>query len=61
MSKVGCPTKYKKKYCNDIIEYFNISPQSCIYKEEYFQDGQLKSKTPIIIANEFPTFQRICK
>lgn len=57
MEKVGRTTKYKKEYCEDIINYFNIPPQTCMYKEEYFQNGQLKSKTPIITANEFPTFQ----
>lgn len=55
--KVGRPTKYNKKYCKEIIEYFDKPPQSCIYKEEYFNNGTLKSKTPIIVAEEFPTFQ----
>ena len=56
-NKVGRPTKYQKKYCDEIIEYFNKPPQNCMYKEEYFNDGTLKSKTPIITAIEFPTFQ----
>lgn len=55
--QVGRPTKYNKKYCKEIIEYFNKPPQNCIYKEEYFNNGQVKSKTPIIVAEEFPTFQ----
>lgn len=57
MEKIGRTTKYKKEYCEDIISYFNIPPQICMYKEEYFQNGNLKSKTPIITASEFPTFQ----
>ncbi len=57
MTNRGRPTKYKKKYCNEMIEYFDKQPQSCMYKEEYFSDGQLKSKVPIMIAIEFPTFQ----
>lgn len=57
MSKAGRPTKYNKKYCEEIIEYFNKPPQNCMYKEEYFNNGQIKSKTPIITAVEFPTFQ----
>lgn len=56
-NKVGRPTKYQKKYCEEIIDYFNQSPQTCMYKEEYFQNGELKSKTPIITASQFPTFQ----
>ncbi len=57
MEKAGRTTKYKKEYCEDIISYFNIPSQICMYKEEYFQNGNLKSKTPIITASEFPTFQ----
>lgn len=56
-SKGGRPTKYKKEYCEEIIKYFNQPSQNCMYKEEYFNNGQIKSKTPIIIASEFPTFQ----
>lgn len=55
--KVGAPTKYKKQYCDEIIEYFSIPPQKIEYKKEYFQDGSVKSECPIISANEFPTFQ----
>lgn len=54
---MGRPTKYSKQYCKQIIEYFDLPPQNNIYKEEYFNDGTLKSKTPIITATEFPTFQ----
>ena len=57
MEKIGRPTKYKKEYCKDIVEYFNKEPQNCMYKEEYFQNGKLKSKIPVVIANAFPTFQ----
>ena len=57
MSKAGRPTKYNEKYCKEIINYFNKPPQNCMYKEEYFNNGSLKSKTPIITATEFPTFQ----
>jgi len=56
-NKGGAPTKYKKEYCKKIVEYFRIPPTRTEYKEEYFNDGSLKSKVPVIIANEFPTFQ----
>lgn len=56
-NKVGRPTKYDEKYCKEIIKYFDKPPQSCMYKEEYFNNGEVKSKTPIITAIEFPTFQ----
>ena len=56
-NKGGAPTKYKKEYCEMIIKYFKVPPQRAEYKLEYFQNGKLKSQTPIIMANQFPTFQ----
>ena len=53
----GRPPKYKKEYCDKIIEYFKKAPYQTEYKEEYFVDGSIKSKAPIITATEFPTFQ----
>lgn len=55
--KVGAPSKYKKKFCEEIIDYFSVPPQRTEYKREYFQNGELKSEVPILTANEFPTFQ----
>jgi hypothetical protein len=57
MAKRGRKTKYNKKYCDEIIEYFDVPPQNTAYKEEYFNDGSLKSKVPVITATEIPTFQ----
>ena len=53
----GRPTKYKKQYCKDMIEYFTREATTTEYEEEYFSDGELKKKKPIIIANNIPTFQ----
>lgn len=53
----GRPTKYKKEFCEQIIEYFRREPYTTMYKEDYFNDGTLKSRTPILTATEFPTFQ----
>jgi hypothetical protein len=53
----GRPTEYKPEYCDQIIEYFSVQPFHEMYKEEFFKDGTLKSRTPTLIANEFPTFQ----
>lgn len=53
----GRPTKYDKAYCEELVRYFSAPPQSCVYKKEYFQNGKLKSETPIVTAAEFPTFQ----
>lgn len=56
-NKGGAPTKYKPEYCEEIIEYFRLPPSRTEYKEEYFANGDLKSRVPIVIATEFPTFQ----
>lgn len=53
----GAPTKYKEEYCQQIIEFFRVEPRQVMYKKEYFQNGNLKSETPIIEANNLPTFQ----
>ena len=53
----GRPSKYKKKYCKEIIEYFKVESTKTEYKEEYFVNGELKSRVPIVTANDIPTFQ----
>lgn len=53
----GAPTLYDEKYCEQIITYFSRQPFHEMYKREYFQNGALKSETPSLVANEFPTFQ----
>jgi hypothetical protein len=53
----GRPTTYQKEYCEQIVEHFQKEPFTVLYKEEYHKDGELKCKTPILTANEFPTFQ----
>ena len=55
--KGGAPTKYKEEYCEEIVEYFRVPPTRIEYREEYFKDGSLKTRIPIVIANEFPTLQ----
>lgn len=56
-NKGGRPTKYKKEYCEQIVEYFRVPPEIIEYKREYYQNGNLKSEYPIVRGNEFPTFQ----
>jgi hypothetical protein len=53
----GRPTKYKPEYCEKIIEYFNVQPQQVVYKRTYHSDGKLKSEEPIVLPQQFPTFQ----
>lgn len=53
----GAPTKYKKEYCEEIIEYFRIEPYETKTQQEFFSDGSLKSERVVIIPTKFPTFQ----
>ena len=56
-NKGGAPSKYKKEYCEEIVKHFRVPPIIVEYKREYFQNGNLKSETPLIRGNTFPTFQ----
>jgi len=40
-----------------MIAFFQKEPFTALYKREYYQDGQLKSESPILTAAEFPTLQ----
>ena len=48
--------KYKDEYCEMLIEYFSQPATRIEYKETYFK-GELSSKTPIVVLNEYPTFE----
>jgi hypothetical protein len=54
----GRPTKYKKEYCDKIIEYFTVQPQQTVYKRTYYAEGGLKSEEPVVLAEQLPTFQK---
>lgn len=57
MADRGRPTKYDPKFCDEILAYFQKEPFTVLYKKEYHKDGTLKAETPIMTANELPTFQ----
>ena len=48
--------KYKDEYCDMLIDYFNQPSTRVEYKETYYK-GELSSRTPIIVPNEYPTFE----
>lgn len=52
----GRPTKYKPKYCQEIIKYFNIEPWREIYDIYTYKDGTTK-ETKRLIANDLPTLE----
>ena len=54
----GRPTAYKPEYCDLIIEHFTIQPQQTVYKKTYYPDGSIKSEEPVVLAEQFPTFQK---
>lgn len=53
----GRPTKYKKEYCKDLIEFFDQPPTEPLYKRTFYINGQVKSEEPVVQPQEFPTFQ----
>lgn len=48
--------KYREEYCEQLIEFFNQPPTRIEYKETYFK-GELSSRTPFVVPNEYPTFE----
>lgn len=53
----GRPTKYRPEYCEQIIEYFDRPPQQVVYRETYYTDGSVKSRDPVILGEQIPTYQ----
>lgn len=53
----GRPTKYDKKYCDQIIEYFRVPSTRTVLQTEYYKDGDVKSEREIEVATLLPTFQ----
>ena len=50
-------SKYDDKYCDQIIEFFNAPLTHVEYKETLNNKGMIVAKTPIVVANEYPTFE----
>lgn len=53
----GAPTKYKKEYCEKVIDFFRIEPYETKIQKEFFSDGSIRSEKVVIIPTKFPTFQ----
>jgi len=51
-------TTFKPEYCDMIIEHFTIQPQQTVYKRTFFPDGSVKSEDPVLLPEQFPTFQK---
>ena len=59
--KVGRPTKYKKKYCKELIDFFDIEPYEDKSLEHYGKDGELKWTDYKRVANRLPTLRNFAK
>ena len=55
----GRPTKYQKKYCKEIIKFFDKERTRIIYETFYYKNGEEKKKE-IEVANELPTINGFC-
>lgn len=49
--------KYKPEYADRLIEYFSQPPTRVEYLERYDKEGNVIEKKPMIVPNEYPTFE----
>ncbi|MHC4748212.1 MAG: hypothetical protein ACYS18_12995 [Planctomycetota bacterium] len=60
--KVGRPTKYKKAFCNKLIEFFDAEPYEKIELPHYQADGEtLKWMDYKIVPARMPTLRKFAK
>jgi hypothetical protein len=52
----GAPTKYDPKYCEQIIEFFDVEPSHQI--TEVVEGKNWSKQTVRDVANKFPTFEK---
>ena len=58
--KIGRPTKYSKRFCQQIIDFFDIEPYDKM-EIDHFKDGK-KSWTDIkLVPNRMPTLRKFAK
>ena len=57
--KVGRPTKYDVKYCDEILEFFDVDKTRTILEKFFYKNGDEKEKE-VEVANELPTIQAFC-
>lgn len=56
MAKQKRVIPFDKKYCDMIVDWFRVGPQTTEIKRTYHKSGELKSEEPVIMAAPFPTF-----
>ena len=58
--KVGRPSKYDPKYCQQLIKFFDRKPCRTIEEHFYYKNGDEKVKE-IEVANEIPFFSAFAR
>lgn len=59
MAKRGRPTKYHKKYCKDIIKWFDVPYTKTLTQTYTYKDGSVSEKE-IEVGNDLPTIEGFC-
>lgn len=49
--------KYKEKYCDKLMEFFNQPDVEIQYKEVFNRRGEIVARTPIMLPAAYPTFE----
>lgn len=57
MAKVGRPTKYKRKFCDEIIEFFDVAPWEMREVATHLRNGSTVIKDERY-PSRFPTMER---
>lgn len=55
---MGRPSKYKKEYCQMMIDFFSVPPMKKKIDRTYYQNGKIKSSKEVYVPAEFPTLQK---
>lgn len=53
---MGRPTKYDPKYCQELVDYFDIAPSHEVIVEDRF--GNTVKERVVVVANDLPTLER---
>ena len=59
--KIGRPPKYKKEFCDAIVEYFSVEPYEEREIDHYDKDGNVKWTDYKRMSNRIPTLRGFAK
>ncbi len=55
--KRGRPSRYRREFAQQLVDYFSAPAQRVARKIEKYPDGALKSSAPVALTTPFPTFE----